>query len=85
MTLYVSKHVESFINAAVRSGRYASADEMIARLVEEDAQRAQPRAGLPQESPDQWALRLQAWVDAHPSCPLTIDDSRESIYAGRGE
>jgi Arc/MetJ-type ribon-helix-helix transcriptional regulator len=85
MTINVSKDVENSINAAVRSGRYASADEMIARLVEEDAQRVPPRADLPQESPDQWALRLQAWVDAHPSRPLTIDDSRESIYAGRGE
>jgi Arc/MetJ-type ribon-helix-helix transcriptional regulator len=85
MTLNISKDVENVISAAVQSGRYASADEMITRLVEEDAQRAQPRADVPQETPDQWALRLQAWVDTHPSRPLTIDDSRESIYAGRGE
>jgi hypothetical protein len=38
-----------------------------------------------EETPDQWARRLQAWVDTHPPRPLTIDDSRESIYAGRGE
>ena len=85
MTLNVSKHVEDVINAAVQSGRYASADEMIARLVEEDAQRGQMRAGSPQDSPDQWTRRLQAWVDAHPARSLAIDDSREGIYAGRGE
>jgi len=38
-----------------------------------------------QESPDEWVLRLQAWVNTHPSRPVTIEDSRESIYAGRGE
>jgi Arc/MetJ-type ribon-helix-helix transcriptional regulator len=85
MILNVSKDVENFINAAVQSGRYASADEMITRLVEEDARRSQARADAPQESPDQWALRLQAWVDTHPSRSIAIDDSRESIYAGRGE
>jgi len=85
MTLNISKDVEHFIDSAVQSGRYASADEMITRLVQEDARRSQTRAASPQESPDQWALRLQAWVDTHPSRPIAIDDSRESIYAGRGE
>jgi Arc/MetJ-type ribon-helix-helix transcriptional regulator len=85
MTINVSKDVESSINSAVQSGRYASADEMIAKLIQEDARRSQARADSSQESPDQWAGRLQAWVDTHPSRPITIDDSRESIYAGRGE
>ena len=40
MTINVSKDVEITINAAVQSGRYASADEMIAKLVREEAQRA---------------------------------------------
>ncbi len=38
-----------------------------------------------EEPPDAWARRLQAWVDTHPSRPITIDDSRESLYSGRGE
>jgi hypothetical protein len=37
------------------------------------------------EPPDQWTRRLQAWVDSHPPRDLSIDDSRESVYAGRGE
>ena len=37
------------------------------------------------EPPDAWAQRLQAWVDTHPARPITIDDSREGLYAGRGE
>jgi hypothetical protein len=37
------------------------------------------------EPPEAWARRLQAWVDTHPARPISIDDSRESLYAGRGE
>jgi Arc/MetJ-type ribon-helix-helix transcriptional regulator len=33
MTIHVSKDVENAINAAVRSGQFASADEMVAKLV----------------------------------------------------
>ena len=41
-----------------------------------------PSAGEP---PEEWARRLQAWVDTHPARPIAIDDSRESLYTGRGE
>src|SRR5215831_17955052 len=37
------------------------------------------------ESPEEWERRLHAWVDTHPVRAITIDDSRESLYAGRGE
>jgi Arc/MetJ-type ribon-helix-helix transcriptional regulator len=47
MTLQVSKDVENYINAAVQSGRYASADEMIARLVQEDARRIRQAVNSP--------------------------------------
>lgn len=39
----------------------------------------------PSEPPEAWARRLQAWVDSHPARPIAIDDSRESLYSGRGE
>ena len=38
-----------------------------------------------QDNPDEWVNRLQAWVDSLPVRPTRMDDSRESIYAGRGE
>jgi hypothetical protein len=38
-----------------------------------------------QSNPEEWVERLQAWVDSHPVEQATMDDSRESIYAGRGE
>ncbi len=34
---------------------------------------------------EQFRLRLQELVDAHPRNLGHVDDSRESIYAGRGE
>jgi Arc/MetJ-type ribon-helix-helix transcriptional regulator len=48
MTIHLSKDVEDAINAAVQSGRFASADEMIDALVREEAGRSRkpkpPRA-----------------------------------------
>ncbi len=38
-----------------------------------------------QENPVEWVKRLQSWVESLPVRPTTMDDSRESIYAGRGE
>jgi hypothetical protein len=35
--------------------------------------------------PDQWVAAWRAWVASHPWRPYIADDSRESIYAGRGE
>jgi hypothetical protein len=44
-----------------------------------------PSAPFKQEPAEAWARRLQSWVDSHPARPITIDDSRESVYSGRGE
>jgi uncharacterized protein (DUF1778 family) len=32
-----------------------------------------------------WMEKLRAWIDFHPVVTHFVDDSRESIYAGRGE
>jgi hypothetical protein len=32
-----------------------------------------------------FAQRLQVWADLHPRIGRPVDDSRESMYAGRGE
>ncbi len=34
---------------------------------------------------DQWSARLRAWAAGFPTLPRVADDTRESIYAGRGE
>ena len=34
---------------------------------------------------DKWVRALRAWAASHPVGAVLADDSRESIYAGRGE
>ena len=71
MTIHLSKELESAIKAAVRSGRYASANEMIAKLVREEARRSrkpkQPRTS--QEVTD--TTRTDA---AKPKKPKTVKE-----------
>ncbi len=45
------------------------------------------RNGPAQLTVEQWSAEWRAWADANRKLPagLMIDDSRESIYAGRGE
>jgi Arc/MetJ-type ribon-helix-helix transcriptional regulator len=43
MTIHVSKDAENAINAAVQSGLFASADDMVDRLVREFAERSLQR------------------------------------------
>lgn len=38
----------------------------------------------PQEL-EEWLAEFRQWVSSHPPLPDEADDSRESIYAGRGE
>jgi hypothetical protein len=34
---------------------------------------------------DLWVERWRAWAQGHPATAIVADDSRESIYGGRGE
>lgn len=36
-------------------------------------------------SKDQWITRFRRWAASHRALPYEADDSRDSIYAGRGE
>ncbi len=36
-------------------------------------------------SPDEWIRQFRDWAVSHPRRQIQIDDSRESIYEGRGE
>jgi hypothetical protein len=35
--------------------------------------------------PEGWLKALREWAESHPKRDIVIDDSRERIYAGRGE
>lgn len=81
----------SFIDEQLATGSADLAlDEVLARWRHEN-QEAQNEASLIsttnalQDNPVEWVRRLQAWVGSLPVRPTTMDDSRESIYAGRGE
>ena len=39
----------------------------------------------PGETAEEWIARLRAWSEGHPKRDIEIDDSRETIYEGRGE
>ncbi len=55
---------------------------------ESDANGAAPGEKPPsggQQSADAWVASLKAWAASHQSLPTLADDSRESIYEGRGE
>jgi hypothetical protein len=36
-------------------------------------------------TPEDWVRVFREWAANHPVRPVTADDSRESIYEGRGE
>jgi hypothetical protein len=56
------------------------------RLVETLRAEHRPKVGPPpDETPEQWAARLVAWAESRPKRAIEIDDSRETIYEGRGE
>ena len=39
----------------------------------------------PDYTADQFSTWIRAWADRFPKLDIVIDDSRESIYEGRGE
>jgi hypothetical protein len=39
----------------------------------------------PGETAEEWIARWRAWCESHPKRDIEIDDSRETIYEGRGE
>ena len=39
----------------------------------------------PDRTPEQWEAEFNAWVSSHRAVPHFVDDSRDSIYSGRGE
>jgi hypothetical protein len=36
-------------------------------------------------TPEEWVKALREWAMNHPILPASVDDSRETIYEGRGE
>ena len=66
------KDIASFVKEAL--------EEKLALL--RDSESDNGHADLPA---NQWIARLRLWVSSHRPLPYEADDSRESIYEGRGE
>jgi Arc/MetJ-type ribon-helix-helix transcriptional regulator len=66
MMIHLSKDAENAIDAAVQSGQFASADEMVDRLVREYAQghRQQPAAAQPSPARPDTPKRKPLWERA---------------------
>jgi hypothetical protein len=85
MTLTLSFPPET--EARLRERAAASGEDVetiVRRAVEEKL--ALPHVARQAElTHEQWSAALRAWAASHPPVTHFVDDSRESIYAGRGE
>lgn len=87
MQVSISAENSRFIEQVVAEGQFASSDDAvnhaICRLRMEELSNGE--ADRNSESVDEWVADVRAWADSHPKVTHFVDDSRESIYAGRGE
>jgi hypothetical protein len=86
ITFQISPETEQLLQEkASRHGR--SLEAYLQELAEREAHRADSiaRSDVEATPADQWVARWTAWAQNHPVSAATADDSRESIYAGRGE
>src|SRR5580765_428998 len=65
-------------------------ETFLLQLAEKTAQESNtpteyPNKPLWERSGEEWRRALNAWCDSHAPTTHFVDDSRESIYAGRGE
>jgi Arc/MetJ-type ribon-helix-helix transcriptional regulator len=78
---------EEFIEELVAAGRFenrnAVVDEAVRRLRDELEANGHDRAE--HLSVREWCERFDKWAASHRALPHKADDSRQSIYAGRGE
>ena len=60
-------------------------ESFVREAVEEKLATAATATGPEGKSYEQWAEEFKAWIARHKPVSHFVDDSRESIYAGRGE
>jgi hypothetical protein len=70
---------------ALASGQ--DVEGFVRQAVEDKLSKVDSQAGAAGQSDrDEWLARFDAWVKSHAVRPnVKLDDSRESIYSGRGE
>lgn len=86
MTLTVSFGPE--VEARLRERAAAAGkdvESIVREAVDEKLAAAVAPTGPEGKSYEQWVAELHAWAASHQPVSHLVDDSRESIYAGRGE
>jgi hypothetical protein len=58
--------------------------QIVREAREKQAESTAPRSPN-QDDPERWSAELRAWAESHPKRDITLDDDRDSIYAGCGE
>jgi hypothetical protein len=82
LELHLSPEIETRLFAqAALTGRAPEALALEA-LEEKLSDQAAVR---PDQGPAEWRAQLAAWIGLHPIVDHFVDDSRDSIYEGRGE
>ncbi len=87
ISLPLSADVENIlIRRAAAAGKDLSAfvAAVVTEAVAEELEPAHPTESAARRAA-QFRERLESWTDLHPVLDHVIDDSREAIYAGRGE
>lgn len=82
----LSIETERFIDELVAAGRFRNRSDVLdeaVRLLREEFSLDGHESCV--QTATEWCERFQAWAASHRALLREADDSRESIYAGRGE
>jgi hypothetical protein len=82
LTLHLSAELEAKLRQQAKAEGKPLEDVALKALEEQFD--AEPLAAATL-SPEQWVADFRVWAKSHRRLPHEADDSRESIYAGRGE
>ncbi len=82
VTIQIPERLEQELRA--RAGTKLDLSAVVLELVEKSLSPAAP-SQLDAQSDEEWLGRFHDWVAKRPAYGVVADDSRESIYEGRGE
>ncbi len=84
LDLQLSSETEAKIRARAAAAGQDVADFVLQAVAEKLAE-AESQPANPSQSDKDWSDWLRTIIELHPVVTHFVDDSRESIYAGRGE
>jgi hypothetical protein len=62
-----------------------SVESFLASVIESNLPSEDPDPFYKRASPEEWSRAFREWAESHDSIQTDVDDSRDSIYEGRGE